>query len=94
MCGRHALYQSSISLHNLTIWSKSLIIATRLSHSYFKVLFARSVTEIEPCFPMAPRRGFSLVLLSTLEEDGNLSFELVDLVYQKEDLFSGKFFAA
>ena len=27
------------------------------------------------------------MLFNTLQEDGRLSFELVDLVYQKEDLF-------
>jgi hypothetical protein len=30
----------------------------------------------------------------TNRRDGDLGFELVDLVYQKEDLFSGKFFGA
>ena len=30
----------------------------------------------------------------TNRRDGDLSFELVDLVYQKEDLFSAKFFTA
>ena len=30
----------------------------------------------------------------TNRRDGDLSFELLERVFQKEDLFSGKFFAA
>ncbi len=39
-------------------WSNPLMIGTRFSHSYFRVLMTLSVTEIDPCLPTAPRRGF------------------------------------
>ena len=38
---------------------------TRLSHSYFKVLMTLSVTEIDPCLPIAPRRGFMFLMSSS-----------------------------
>jgi hypothetical protein len=73
-----------------------------------------SVTEIDPCLPTAPRRGFMfchfpsgypkgfdlpkdkqslskcvsqlfLSLLNPLLENRHLHFELVDLIFQKED---------
>jgi len=61
--GRQLLYQHSNSSHSMVRWSKPLMIGTRLSHSYFRVLMTLSVTEIDPCFPTAPNgAGFCFLL--------------------------------
>lgn len=38
------------------------MIGTRLSHSYFRLLITLSVTEMDPYFPIAPKRGFTFQL--------------------------------
>ena len=57
--GRHSLYHSPNSRHNAVKWSNPRTTGTRFSHSYLTVLMTLSVTAMEPCFPTAPKRGFT-----------------------------------
>ena len=46
-------------------WLSPLVTGTHRSHSYLSVLMTRSVTAMDPCFPMAPKRGFTFNWLTS-----------------------------